>query len=442
MTPRILIVGTVPYNKRSTSRAFASYFHGYDKSCLAQIFSNTKKPAKGHCQTLFQITDQRMVLRRLKPGLETGVIISDSELEPEWADNTLEVNSAAFEALYRIGTRKSPLIYLARGIVWKQKYWCTETLNRWLDDFKPDCVFLAFSDDFFIPQIALYAARKYQIPIISCIGDDYYFNDRFSVSPLYHLYRSRYKALIRQVLSHGGSAIYISDKIRDKYNGEFGLNGQTVYLTSELKRRAFVPTPEHPRFAYFGNLGLGRYRSLCEIGEALGQLSPDYRLDIYSNQAPPEAKKHFDACPAIRFHGSIPYAEVQRRIGENDVFIIVEGFDAQDVRAVRYSLSTKAADALASGANILVYGSEEAGVVSYMAQTGAAVVCTDKGKLTDSIRLLLGDTPLQRQRYQQAALVTAKNHNLERSTEIFRRVVSDAIRNYEKDGLRDHHQHL
>ena len=73
MNHRVLIVGTVPYNKATTARAFEAYFHGWEKACLAQIFSNTKKPAKGHCQTLCQITDQRMVLRRLKPGLDTGI---------------------------------------------------------------------------------------------------------------------------------------------------------------------------------------------------------------------------------------------------------------------------------------------------------------------------------------------------------------------------------
>ena len=432
MMPKILIVGTVPYNKRSTSRAFESYFHGYDKACLAQIFSNTKKPAKGHCETFYQITDQRMVMRRLKTKLDTGIIFTDADLEDEWKDNSLEVNSAAFEKMYHIGTKKSPLIYLLRGLVWNKRYWCTEKLNRWLDEFQPDCVFLAFSDDFFIPQIALYAARRFRIPIVSCIGDDYYFNDRRTASPLYHLYRGLYKKLIRRVFAHGGSAIYISDKIRDKYNGEFGLDGETVYLTSELKRREFAPVPDNRRFAYFGNIGLGRYRSLYEIGEALRKVSADYRLDIYSNQVEQEAKKLFAACPAIRFHGSIPYAEVQKQIGENDVFIIVEGFGESDINAVRYSLSTKAADALASGANILVYGSAEAGVVSYMASTGAAVMCTDKEELENCIRQLLQNPAQQKLRYDNAVLATDKNHNLVSSTEIFWTVVSEAIKNYEK----------
>ena len=31
MHPRVLIVGTVPYNKKSTSRAFEAYFHNWEK---------------------------------------------------------------------------------------------------------------------------------------------------------------------------------------------------------------------------------------------------------------------------------------------------------------------------------------------------------------------------------------------------------------------------
>ena len=61
---RVLIVGTVPYNEMSTSRAFDSYFRFWEKENLAQIFSNAKAPVKGHCGTLFQITDERMLKSR------------------------------------------------------------------------------------------------------------------------------------------------------------------------------------------------------------------------------------------------------------------------------------------------------------------------------------------------------------------------------------------
>ena len=43
----------------------------------------------------------------------------------------------------------------------------------------------------FIPQIAMYAAKRYNVPIVSCIGDDYYFNVEKTLNPIYHLYKWR-----------------------------------------------------------------------------------------------------------------------------------------------------------------------------------------------------------------------------------------------------------
>ena len=218
MHPRVLIVGTVPYNKRSTSRAFEDYFCNWEKENLAQIFSNTKKPCKGHCGTLFQITDQRMLKRWMSKSVETGVVFDYDELGSEWVNNDLEVGSSTIGHMYRIGSKRTAFTHCLRGLLWRKKYWCTEKLNQWLDDFQPECVFLSFSDDFFIPQIALYVARRYDIPIVSSIGDDYFFNAQQTLSPFYHLYKSNYRKLIKNVLNWPGSAIYISDKIRDKYN--------------------------------------------------------------------------------------------------------------------------------------------------------------------------------------------------------------------------------
>ena len=78
--PRLLIVGTVPYDKQSTSRAFDAYFHFWEKENLAQVFSNPQEPLKGHCGTLFQITDQRMLKRWINPKQKTGRVFHYEEL--------------------------------------------------------------------------------------------------------------------------------------------------------------------------------------------------------------------------------------------------------------------------------------------------------------------------------------------------------------------------
>ena len=427
--PRLLIVGTVPYNTKSTSRAFDAYFHNWEKENIAQIFSDPKTPVKGHCGTLFKITDYRLLQRWKGKQIDTGVIYKYEDLPDNNESEKIKDESKAARQAYRFGSKHSAFTHLLRGILWRKKFWNTNKLNDWLDKFGPECVFLSFSDDYFIPQIALYVATRYSIPIVSSIGDDYYFNTHFSLNPIYLLYKYSYRSLIKKVLSHKGNAIYISDKIRDKYNKEFGLQGETVYLTSTVKRKSFSPINiNNPLITYFGNIRMGRNHSLNDIGHILGQINKDYRLEIYSGEKNPDVYEIFKSNPNIIYGGTIPYEEVQKKMSSSDVTIIVEGFKQKDIDWSRYSLSTKAADALASGVTILAYGSLECGIIEYMKSTNAAFVCTDKSQLLNVIKDMLNDVDKQKNYYDQQIIMTYAHHNLSKSTETFENIVNDLLK--------------
>lgn len=413
---RVIIVGTVPYNRNTSSRAFDAYFHNWESENLRQIFSNTKTPVKGHCGSLYQITDERLLERWLHKTREVGIIFGYTDLPDDWKNNDLEVGNETISKLYKIGSKDSPLKYLLRGILWREKYWNTKKLNDWLDEFNPECVFLAFSDDYFIPRIALYISEKYNIPIMSCIGDDYYFNDKKSLSPFYYLYRKTYKHLIDKVFQRPGSAMYIGNKIRDKYNKEFGLDGETIYLTSDIKRHEFRPiNVENPKFIYAGNVRLGRNASLVDIGNALQKINKNYYIDVYSAEQCEEFLRGLKSCPGVRFHGAVSYKEVMRLTSESDVLVVVEGFDKKDVDTTRYSLSTKAADAIASGGNIFVYGSIDCGVIEYMLEAGCATVCTKNMDLENKLRQLITDKELQKKLYNRAIEVDTEDHDKQKN---------------------------
>ena len=289
--------------------------------------------------------------------------------------------------------------------------------------------FLSFSNDYFILQIALYVAMKFQIPIVSCIGDDYYFDRKITIDPIYHLYKHIYRRLVEKVLAWPGSAIYISDKIRDKYNTEFGMDGETVYLTSTIQRKPFSPINKAmPVITYFGNIRMGRNKSLNEIGYALGEINRKYKLEVYSNETDGKYSGVFDRNPNVQFMGSVPYAYVQKRMSESDITVIVEGFDENDINLSRYSLSTKAADALASGVSILTYGSLECGIVEYMQSTMASMVCTSKETLVSCIKKLMGDPQFQKACYDNAIQMTEEHHNIQASTQIAEGVIDKAIK--------------
>lgn len=438
MHKRLLIIGTVPYDKQMTSRAFDSYFHNWEKENLAQIFSNQQEPLKGHCGTLFQITDKMMLKRRVKKNENTGIIYYYKNLKKERKIGNVQGNNGIIDKLYSLGKRKFPLNYLLRGILWKKKYWCTEKLLQWADDFSPECIFLAFSDDFFIPEIALFFAERYDIPLISCIGDDYYFNDRFSVSPFYYIYRKKYKKLIDRVFAHGGSAAYIGDKIRDKYNSEFNLDGETVYLTSEIERQPFrMINTTNPKITYCGNIRLGRNKSLAEVADVLAEINPDYHLEIYSNEKVDKYISVLKNHKNIDYLGTVPYEIVKRKTVDSDIVVVVEGFDKKDVDITRYSLSTKVADSLASGRFVLGYGSAECGAIDYLLKYECGLTCTSYDELLTKLKKVVFDADYQKQVYDTSERICNEHHTLENSNLIFEKIVNKAIRNYTKSNVKE-----
>lgn len=429
MHQRVLIVGTIPYNPNTSSRAFDAYFHKWEKENIRQIFSNPKTPTKGHCGSLYQITDARMLKRRFGKVKETGIIFNYDDCVDDWANSgDLEVGCSFFSKLYKLGSNKSPFNYLMRKWLWKKKYWNTQKLRDWLDEFKPECVFLAFSDDFFINEIALFVADRFNIPIMTCIGDDYYFNDEFSLSLFYHIYRKKYKKLLDEVFDHNCSAIYISDKIRDKYNEHFSIKGETIYLTSDIKRHAFIPiNVDNPRITYCGNIRLGRNKSLADIGTALYEINPNYKLEVYSGERSNKYIKPLKKCKGVEYKGSVPYSEVIKIFNESDIVVIVEGFKKKDVNITRYSLSTKAADSIASGCNIFTYGSIECGVIEYMQSTKTSAICYEKGELKKILKKFIDGVEMQKSLYKNSETVLFEHHNIERSNQISERLFATLV---------------
>lgn len=432
MHPKVLIVGTSPYNTQGPARAFETYFTNWEKENLIQIFTSPIYPIPGHCKELFQITDSQMLKRWIKPSFHVGKKYYYEQLvnNPYNLTESTEKHGL-ISKLYSIGSKKNALIYILRGMLWKEKYWCTTELVTWVDEFEPECIFLAFSDDLFILNIALYFAKRYDIPIVSCIGDDYYFNDIKTRSPLYFYYRKKYKSLVDKIFNHGGSAAYIGNKIRDKYNEFFGLKGETVYLTSDIRPHEFrYINDKCASFLYCGNIRLGRNHSLNDIGRVLHKINPNYKLFVYSNEQDAEYYQELKENKGIVFGGAIPYVEVQEKMKDSDVLVVVEGFSDADVNITRYSLSTKVADSLAAGGTVLAYGSSECGAIEYAKSTKCISVCTDPKQLETTIRNLISDTEMQKQYYDTARFVVEKNHTLKNSNRVFENMVLQTIQDY------------
>lgn len=425
--PRVIIVMTTPYSRNNSSRSLDAYFHFWEHDRVRQIFSRNWKPQKGHCGELFQITDAELLKCRLHRLKDPGTVYKREDLEDSGHNETLEEGSVASKS-YSIGRKHSPSVELLRGMLWNKKYWCSEKLIKWLDDYRPELIFYNFTNNLFLQKIVLFLAERYRIPVVSAIGDDYYFSDRKSISPAYNLFRRKFKASVRKVFEQKGSAVYVCDGIRDRYNAEFGLDGETVYFCSSVERRPFRPiNDENPVISYFGNIRIGRYKSILKIADSLLAINSDYRINVYSNEQDEEYTSALKDHPGVVFHGEIPYDEVQLRIKESDIYVVTEDFDKSSVDLTKYSVSTKVADGLMCGTAVLAFGPEECGAIKYLKETGGAAVCSDDSQLKDIISKLIADEVFQREIYDSSAVAAGKNHSVNGSCAAFENVVRKAL---------------
>lgn len=421
---KILILGSLPYKPNAQSRAFDSYFHYWEKNNLHQFFSSPYSPIKGHCSQFYQITDYQILRRNFKRNVKVGKIYKDEELS-NFEDKCV---SEDVLKLYKSGKHKTPLKRLLRKFIWKKRYWCTNEFIQWIEDFNPDLVFLAWSDDFYMLNIAYFICKKYNLSLISCIGDDYYFNTHFSLSPFYWIYKFLYKKTAKKVLKFKGSHIYIDDKIKNKYNDFFHISGETIHVSCDLKPMPVRVPKQFKNLVYFGNLECGRYKTLILLANLLNKQNKNVTIHIYSNIQNSHILRRIKRSNHIVFHGSIPYAEIKNKVTDYDCVIIAEEISNKNtIKDVRYSLSTKVGDSLSFGIPILAVGNAECGAIEFIKKTHTGIVLENKKEIS---QFSFGDLDFNgiKTMINNCAHLLSEEFNKDKSCGVFEEVVRTIIK--------------
>lgn len=356
------------------SRALESYFHQFNYDNLAQIFSDARTPCKGHCNKLFQITDKRLFKARFSKKIKIGKEYLRDCLDDEWK----AMQKKTFKPKH-----KGPLYRLLRKWIWNKKYWDTPELEDFVRNLKPNYIFIGFSKDFFVFDIAIYFAKKYNLPLILSIADDYVFFDEYRGEFFNKKYRREYLKMIQNLMKMDVFCIFESEKIKLKYQNEFNVPGEVIYISSDIipKRRN-----EHllnGDLYYFGNLEFGRFDSINIIGKMIIEKKLPNKIHVYSKDSNMVNKKKCSS--NIFLHDAIPYSMMLDLMEKSYALLIVEGFKEKDVKMVEYSLSTKVGDCIAFGKPIIAFGDKRCGAIDFLIEKKVGYVATDKTTLSKTI---------------------------------------------------------
>ena len=362
---RVLIISHNVFSAtESMGKTLSGYFADFEPNQLAQFYIHSQVPTTSKCSNYYRMTDKEAIKSIV--GVSCGTVFGLSDVQPERDSSRTDRGVTA--AIYQKARKRTPAIYIARNLWWKLSHWDTKRFRDWLDTFDPECVFFASGDYGFMYDISWKIAKVRNIPLYIVCMDDYYFYNKNQDSMLGRWQHKLFMKSVERAVAYSSKLFCICDKMTEDYATIFQKPCVTIHTPASIEKQ--LAFEKKTKISYLGNLGL-------------------------------------------------------KIMGESLAVIHTESFDEKTRQSVRYSVSTKIADSLASGTCIFAYGPEEIASIDYLNRANAAVCCTNKDDLAQKLKALITDAQLRDTVIHNALNLAARNHAKSCTPEIIKRELQE-----------------
>jgi glycosyltransferase involved in cell wall biosynthesis len=422
--PRVLVISHNVFSTTSSmGKTLSAFFKGWDLDKLAQLYFHSEVPNSIICKNYYRITDFDL-LKSIIRRQNAGDILTESNICENLANT--RTDKGIKSVIYQYGRKRKPYVYCGRNLLWRFGKWHTLQLNDWINQFDPQIIFFAAGDYIFSFEIAMFLANSRNIPIVVYFCDDYYLINRTSLSPFYLINRYFYKKKFLGLIGKSAEYITICDKMNEAYSETFDKKGHVIMTASNLLNVRNDKVSSSIKISYIGNLGLDRWRPLVQIGRVLKNIvynKEPLHIDVYSSEKRKEVLKHLTAENGIQFRGFLNSSQVVEKMHESTLLLHVEDLDNKmNKERVKYSISTKIADSLASGTCLFAYGPAGVASIDYLKKNDAACVVTEKENLEESLSELIHNAEIRQKYISNALKLAYERHNPEKIQYAFRKL--------------------
>lgn len=414
---KVLIMSHNPitdYN--SMGKTFLGLFSAFPKEEFCQFYIYPTLPNIKACNSYYRITD-REALRSVFFRGNSGRCISDDEIKHE---NTLYENDNSSK-MYRDKSSHKELKILVRDTIWKLSTINNRRLSDWLSEEKPSVIFAAPGASGFFYNLILRIAKKLSIPIVTYVCDDFYFCNQNKKGLVKKFYARYIRKKIKKLLAASRHVVTISEELACDYTTEFGCQCTVISTGANIKKAQSPTGADGKILSYFGNLQLGRYLSLVEVAKAVDLYNLKHGtsvvLNIYTADCSPNVLEAFKDITCARFCGFLPADKMYAEMKKSSALLHIESFDDENGERVKYSVSTKIADSLASGICVLAYGPKGLASIEYLRRNECAFVANNGAELESELSECLGDPEARNKTATKALDVATRNHDSLRQSE-------------------------
>ncbi|RGC67415.1 hypothetical protein C5N14_18855 [Micromonospora sp. MW-13] len=434
--PRVLVVGAAVFGRASgTGITLSNLFAGWPGQRLAQLYAEDRDPATDVCQRFLRLDPRCAPVEYHLFRWRARTIRGTSSGVP---DRSGVGGAGAGGAGVELGSLRARMRAELRAFVDLSPLRVPAGARRWMREQRPQVVYATLGS---IRQmrLAVLAARECGVPLVPHFMDDWpstLYTDRQTLG----VARRALLAEVREVIRHSSYGLGISEPMAREYQRRYGLPFAAFGNCVDPADFAGRPGPARPAtdgavldLVYVGGLHLDRWRSLRQVGEALGRLAADGLRARLTVHAPPQDLDRYGerlGLPGVRLGRSLASDEVAGVLRRADVLVHVESFAEEHCHFTRYSLSTKIPQYLAAGRPVLGFGPAELASMAHLdaAGAGAVVGVDDPARLAREVARLCADPALRERLGRQGLDFAVRHHRADQVAARFAETLARAAR--------------
>lgn len=374
----------------NNGKTLHSIFYEWEKEHLAQLYFQDEIPESLRFKKFFRIRDIDIIQRIFRLSSECGRAVEPREFVPNHRDAS---SGFVFSIIQKL--KKYDLLRrIFREFIYGTRLWRTKKLNTWINEFKPNAIFLVGSNYPFAFVIGRRIAAELKIPLFVYLTDDYILNNS-SRNIFEKALSARLKRKLTQCVTDAKDVFVIGSDMEKAYEIYFGRKFFHLMNSIEFDKKPTAKKYEnkgHIEIVYAGGLTLGRGDALCEFSQLAVQAALisniTFSISVYSIESPSlQLQKSFDSSH-ITFRGRLSGDELKAALNSADFLLHVESSCNKFKSKTKLSVSTKIPEYLSMGVCMIACGPSDISSISLIRNNSIGIVIADSDSFESRVENL------------------------------------------------------
>lgn len=420
---RILTFSGTPWNtNNSFGNSYSNIFDGIKDLEFANIYCTAGTVNGKMVKRSFQIT-MKSLIKNFIHKTPSGREIPVGEEGEQQSETSQKLRNFGRKNRWRV-------FFFGIDMVWKIGRWKSQELKDFIDDFKPDILFVPIYFSSYLNDILQFIKEYAGVPMVGYISDDCYTLKQFSLSPLYWIDRLYKRRKVKKSIEQCEILYVISDVQKQEYEKVFTPPCKVLTKCADFsdeRKPDFKEPDDVLKIVYAGNISRGRYEILSELAKTIEEINKDekkIKLDIYTLTPLKEKQRTVLSTDSVHLHPPVSYSEIREIQKNSDILLHCEGFSLKERLAVHQSFSTKIVDYFETNRCILAIGDDYCASIKYFMENNCGAVATNKQEIKPCLLNLCNNHGLLKQYAENAWETGKKNHD---QTNIKKMVKEDLI---------------